>query len=391
MSSPISSEKRLQDRFDDVLGFIVSYFPTLWMVIRTPRINLPKLLPPDEKSQKGMLPGAFLITNILLVFSIYKLFGCSLPVYYFEFNWITNLPVALLRYLLGLLVFSILLLLTVSRKDFPRGLIRIAPIVCYASALYLPISLVVIVMDFSARPLALVALEAIGNRSLPNFGLSIIIPLVIFSIFLIIFFVLVIQWLRIIHYGLQIIKLKNPYNGKRRKIVFAFSSFIFVQIILILLISAKNNWAGFENLNHWNTLKKEIVENPIKCGTANKYAQPISLNENKIFDHPRYVSYIVLAACYPIQFSTESVESNELAPIFKALRESEFEKARKKLEEYYEELMKNKDLKSTFLGEYGNSQLKKAKDLYQSPDFLKLEGDVNLLFDLAPRPIALFP
>lgn len=385
------SEKRIQYLADDILSFIISYFVTFWAIFRHPRSTIPKLIHPDESSADGMLPSAFFVANILLVFSFRKMLGFSLSDFPLPLQGGITFPIAFLRYLLGFLVLLAFLLLFVSRRDFPRGMTQIAPVLCYASVVYLPLSFIGMLLSriFAYQIIKSFAalfdyFTSIGNRELLQIEWFSFIVLIVLLIF---YAACVLWWLYLIYVGLKSIDLQLPYNALR-KLLWACFFYLLTKGGSIFLVSVILYLNTIVTILQWGKLERVILENPFKCGTALVLAEQVS-NDDTLPIYPRYVGSIVSASCISALFIQNDGGKKEIEQAITAIRESKFELARSILENYISELPKSKLSGRVMMVK---KTLKKADELYKSPDFfvLKAEGFM-LTIGIPSAPIALFP
>lgn len=392
MSSQASSENRIQHLVDDILGFLISYFVTFWIILRNPRTSLHELLQPDKTSKDGMLPGAFLVANILLVYAIQTIFGFSLPEFPLELPWTAQFPIDFLRYLFGLLVILIFLLLLLSPRDFPQGMTLIVPVACYASIVYLPLSLVGMLISRIYDQLILSATAVAGNifasgeRRLPS--IEWFYPIA-FIVLIVLYAACVLWWLYLIHLGLGSINLQLPYNGRWKKLFVAGFYYLITKGVSVILVGTILYWSTIATEFRWKELQQVILKTPEECGTAYTLAQLINANDT-FFVYPRYVASIVAATCQMAIFGPSEEEKEEIEWVIKTMKESKFEAARELLRNYLSKFTNDEagGRKAIYL--MSRKYLDKSDELYKSPGFMKLNNPVTY-FEPPTTPIALFP
>ena len=340
-----------------------------------------------------MLPGAFLVANILLVFAIRSMLGFSPPDFPLELHWSATFPLDFLRYLLGFLVLLAFLLLFVSRRDFPQGMILIAPVACYASVVYLPLLSISMLLSSVSGHFFLNSIASLFDfwASWASIGDGRLPPIewvsFVLSIVLIIFYAAgVLWWLYLIHLGLKLIPLQLPYT-KLRKLLWAWFCYLLTKtgsIVLVMIILYSNT---IVTDFYWIKLKEVISEDPLKCGSAFISAQRIIGNDTYPI-YPRYIAYIISATCSPV-FLLQGDETRKkvIERAITAIKESKFEVARGILEEYMSEVPKAKVNVGTIMVK---SNLKEANKLYESPMYLEWRGTEHS-YGIPPAPIALFP
>jgi len=363
MSTPSSTEKSLQNLADEVLGFLITYTITFWAVLRHPSKAVPALLSDDPQSQTKLAPGAFLIANILLVFIVKAIVGIKPAEFPVQLPWIADFPLAVLKYLLGVVVISGIIVLVVSRGEFPRGIVTVAPAVCYASVVYLPLSLMEMRFSDSVGDVVLKLMSWVIDKRQPSIMgwplLAVVVTLTLYGAG-------VVWWARILHIGVRAIRLEQPYRRPVRTSLSVLIRFVAFKGFLSLLLGVAAAWGVYSSWFQWERLKLELRENPPKCGAMFGLAQMIATDEKKALVYPRYMSNLVAAACYPSFFSPNDLDARQIESVIKSIRDSEFGVAKAVLERYLEDFGNVKTDVRNPIKNAALNHLKKAEELSRS-------------------------
>jgi hypothetical protein len=332
-----------------------------------------------------MAPGAFLVANILLVFSVQAMAGIKPSEFPVQLPWIADFPLTLLRYLLGVVVISGCIVWVLSPGEFPRGITKVAPTVCYASVVYLPLTLVDMQLSDSGLRVLLNFMSWVFDRrpfAITTFSsVMLIVTLALYGVG-------VMWWARLIHLGLRSVQLERPYARPIRTLLRVFTKFLVLKWSLIFLLGIVAAWGVFVAWFQGERLKVELRENPPKCAVMWGLAQEI-LTEKNAPTYPQYLANMVIAACTPSIFFPSEVDTRRIESVIASIRESKFKVAKTVLEKYLDHFGKGKTDAHNPVRNVALQHLKEAERLSNSPMFW--EASNCCAFTFPPSPIALFP
>ncbi|MCG3113377.1 MAG: hypothetical protein MCM46_16300 [Candidatus Manganitrophus sp. SB1] len=388
MPSESKNREGWHQQIENVLDSLTSYFITLWTLLRNPRAQLSYLLSSDKKPYKAISPYTFLITNIVIVLTVEEIFGYSipefpLPEFLHQLPWIPKFPFSVIPYLLGGLVISTLLLFFVSRSDFPHEIKRVAPVVCYASVVYLPFSLI----EMLAPNIFDTFWLSISNRQLPPSSSSFLIEFLAFVSF---YCLGVMWWLYLLHLGMQSVNLQFLYNGRTETLAFAAVSYLGIKLAVYLLMGTFYMAQLLAAKNQLEELKGAIMADPPNYSACHLLAIKVSANDLLPIFY-RYKASMMAAGCLPAVFLPEERDSKALKQVIEAIRNSDHRTTRENLEGYFTELGKNKTSGYPSIHKMGSDFLKQADEFYKSPQFVEYKGEVTIGIISSDTLIALFP
>jgi hypothetical protein len=233
----------------DIGRFFTTYPRTYLAFLFHPRSSFSKFF--SSSRSQFTKPGVFLGANICFCLLLGHCIGYELPPFPLDLPFLQNIGgryfSVIFTFLLGILIFLEIFRRLIRYKSFNSFLLRILPILCFSSVVYVPILLAknyyldIIWHDFfelfsnflNGIPPKFLAWTLVRYLLFP--------PLISLS--------LIFWWLLLIHTGLSSSKLKSP--KLRRRLVLAYILFFGLQLSFGLVVTMTKNWPllrGFKTL-----------------------------------------------------------------------------------------------------------------------------------------------
>lgn len=120
---------------------LIGYFSTLWSILIHPKRTFDEMCE-NGRSAGFMGPGVFLVANIVVTHYVDHVFGYESPSVPFKLTliptFVQEYPFLISRYIIGIITFVSILRLFTKQQPLRQFIHRVAPIMCYASAIYIP-------------------------------------------------------------------------------------------------------------------------------------------------------------------------------------------------------------------------------------------------------------
>ena len=273
----------------DLPAYIINYFKTFFVLLFHPRRTFKNLPALDL-----MGPREFLFINILLLYFIGKIIGYEFPHFPFKipkealqipfFYGLSTFLLLLLRFIIGILIFSFLLGLFLKIKDIKNYISFYFPVFCYSTVVYIPFILIEHALNKSYSSIGINVLSNIFSGIHVN-GAKIILKLLPYPL---IRFALLLWWLYLIYIGLKFITNKNQI---KRAIALSYVSFLIIQLFVTVIAFIALNYSTYKDahLVYLNeTGKTNFIGNPPNYMNAAILTGKIAHNK----DFPKYIRYI---------------------------------------------------------------------------------------------------
>ena len=389
----ISIEKKIHDHVFCFIGYIVRYVRTLWSMLFHPQ----RILAIRSSTGTPYLsrPEAFLVTNIVLSYSVAQILGYDVPSFPLEIPQFKNLFggyfFLIIRFILGLLIFLVILKRLVRFKNRENFFSAIFPVFCYCSVVYLPF---VLIKGYSYNHLnndllnvwSIIASGA--PLQLPNL-LFLIAKYVLIS--LIISVALLSWWLWIVHRGIRhsrIISTAKPWKA----LILTCITFFAFQMLLVSVSSiiANRDLLSSFKIILYNEIQNELSKTPPNYAGAAFLSREISDNKNL----PKGMRYIYKIKQVTYELATPLFGGKEGISIdaLMGIEEKKYRHVHKLLEEHIKILsLDNVNPRRPFYLQF-KKNLEEAQQLHDSPSFVYFESgtiELALLFSSAQMRYAI--
>lgn len=333
-------------------------------------------------------PGAFLVSNIVLSYSVAYLLGYSIPTFPLVIPQFNNLFggyfFLIIRFILGLLIFLVILKWFLRYKNYERFFSAIFPVFCYSSVVYLPFVLIKgyyynylnddllnIWSDIaSVAPLELSHLLSIAKYIL----ISLIISVTLLS-----------WWLWIVYRGIRHSRIISDIKPWKALILTCVTFFV-LQVLLISISSIIVNRGVLSSIKilYYNEIQNELSKTPPNYARAAILSEEISDNKN-LPEGLRYIykiKKVTYALATPLLGGKEGIRMAAL----RGTEEKKYKHVHKLLEEHIKKLsLDNTNPRRPFYLQF-MMDLEEAQQLYDSPSFVYSESgtiEFTLLFSSA--------
>lgn len=387
-----TTEHWLQGRIVDAFRLITGYFATWWAIFRHPRITLCKFLSAEREASKGMQPGAFLIINVLVVISMRGLLGDHLTRLPFKPNLISNISSLFLPYLLGMMLFLFLVARLIAKKGIWDHMLKILPVFCYASVVFLPFFLIRILCSKFIEGVFINVMRMVSSiiSGLPvKFFLGPYVRLLLPAALLTLIFL--IWWLCLFFMGLECVEPIQPRKKLFKNLTLACFHFLVLKSAAILVLWAilYSSTLGAMKIMVFDDIERALSTQPPDYATAYVLSEKIA-NAKAI---PVYGQYVAKLRSIIYQIALIA-PSDSRKPVVdeaqKAISERDFKRAENIIVRYVKELLINKrDPMRSFYAQFARN-LEEANELYKSPFYAEKE-ELFIFMPLPPAPIMLFP
>ncbi len=384
----MKKEKETHEKVFALVTYIIRYIETCSTILLHPKRTFA-----NYNSIALTKPGPFLIINILLSYSIGKIIGIyTIPEFPFEIHFLQNsfggYAFITTRFILGFILFLLLLKCFIKYKKIDSFISVVFPIFCYGSVVYLPIILVKQIYYYSiSRDIFNLLSGAFSNIPL-SLNLGSYIKLIIY---LTIPVVLLVWWLWLIYTGLRLSKIKSPRNLKKA-ILFSYITFSVIQTSLLFLLFVHEHGPLLRDMKTIITedIDKELSKEPPNYFKASILARRIANNEKM----PAYFRYAAKLREITYTIATPIFKGDEkiVSQVLNSIKEYNYIYLQKILDEYLKSLLHNEQDSKRLLYLALIKELEEAERIRNSENFIDLNGK-NLMFML-PIPtnvITLFP
>lgn len=274
---------------DDLPAYIINYFKTFFALLFHPRRTLKNITASDL-----MRPKEFLFINIILLYFIGKVIGYEFPQFPFKipkealqvpfFYGLSTFLLLLLRFTIGILIFSFLLGLFLKIKGIKNFISIYFPIFCYSTVVYIPFILLERTLDKSYSSFNNYMLSNIFSGIQVNFVAIFIVEHLLYWLLLL---ALLYWWLYLIYIGLKFSINKNKI---KRAIAWSYVLFLIIQLSVTSIAFIVLNYSTYEDarlINSIETGKTNLIGNPPNYMNAATVAGKIAHNKNL----PTYIRY----------------------------------------------------------------------------------------------------
>lgn len=387
-----TTEHWLQRQIVDAFRLIIGYFTTWWVIFRHPRITLCKFLSAESGASKGMQPGAFLIINVLVVLSIRGLLGGHLARFPFKPNWILNISSLVLPYLLGMMLFLFLVARLITKKGVRNHMLKILPVFCYASVVFLPFFLIRRLCSKVIEGVFINIMNMVSSilSGLPvKFFLGSYVRLLLPAVLLILIFL--IWWLWLFFVGLEYVEPIQP--RKKRFKNFTLACFYFLVLkgvaIFLLWLILHSSTLGAAKIIIFHDIERALSTQPPDYATAHVLSEKIA-NAKGMPVYFRFAAKLRSIVYQIALFAPVDSRKPIVDQALNAFSGHNYEKFENIISKYIKELLTNKrDPMRSFYAQLARN-LEEANELYKSPFYVEKERQFFFM-PLPPAPIALFP
>lgn len=375
-----------EEIFQKLIGLpsiIGEYFKTLFSVLVHPIATFDKVLTKNIGSTQ-LGPAVFFVTNILTVHLIDHLFGYDIPKFPFETTLIQNpfgnFPFIVLRYLFGTFLFLFIFKLLMKEYRFSILIKQVFPIVCYASAIYIPYAFFHGLVGMKIGEYILDSstdiLNNAGQLAYIEYQLKIL------AFFIIPQIAFIAWWLWVVYLGLKSIRLSTSKNIKKA-IAITPIIFVMVQISTVLIASYILNSSTIRALEivYTGKIYKILDQDNTNYINAMFLADEVSSNK-QIPEYGRY-AYKLIKVASSISIPTFHNEKTVVSEIKRNIKNHDFDNVEYIITKHIDSLRSNVDLKR---------ELSEIVALRNSPTFVNLNGKtVTLHFKLVDDLGTAFP
>lgn len=369
-NNPIQEE--IHKKFNSIPVLIGDYFKTLFAVLVHTEATYDKLSIEGIRSVL-MKPVAFFITNILIASSIDHFFGYDIPKFPFETTLIPNLlgnfPFIVLRYLLGILLFISIFKLFIKQYKVTYLINKMFPIVCYASAIYIPYTFLhglvgEIVGKYLVNSSSYI-MQDISGLTYLVFSIKILLLMLTPQI------VFIAWWLLIVYLGLKSINLSSSKRLKKA-IIISPCIFIFVQLSTVLAATYIKNSSTIDALKivYSGSVYEILSQKSPNYMNAMFLAESVS-NNKQIPEYGRY-AYKLIKMSSSIAIPTFRNDKAVVAEILKGIKDRDYRNVEKIITTHIDSLSANIDLKR---------ELSEVIEIRNSPTFVDLKG-MNVILNV---------
>ncbi len=346
-------------------SLVGEYFRTIFSVLVHPIATFDKVLTRSIGSaQFG--PTAFFVTNILTVNLIDHLCGYDIPKLPFETTLIKNpfgnFPFIVLRYLFGTLLFLYIFKLLVKEDSFSILIKKIFPIVCYASAIYIPYA---VFHGFIGMIIGEYILDEFTDISNNADQLAYIAyQFKILAFFAIPKIAFISWWLWVVYLGLKSIGLSSLKNIKKA-IVIAPIIFLMVQFSTVLVATYVINSPTIRAVKivYTGEIYEILNQDNPNYFNAMFIADEVSSNK-QIPEYGRY-AYKLIKVASSISIPMFHNEKTVVSEINRNIGNHDFDNVEYIITKHIDSLRSNLDLKR---------ELSDIVALRNSPTFVNLKG-----------------
>lgn len=391
----IQNEKKTHKYIFGLVRYIGVYFNTIWSMLFYPKKTLTNHFS-KYRSSDLMKPGAFLMTNILLNYSVGEIFGYNIPEFPFKVSFLKNIiasyavnyAFSIASIVLGLTIFFLIMKRVMKNKNLDYFITLIFPVLCYSSVVYLP-SIVL------GKIYTLIFGGDIQNLLFSFFSPASVrltfITCIKLLVYLLIPLMMLVWWLWLVYKGLKCSGSEAKFSLKK-VVIFSYSIFLIIQITLSLLTFGIVYGATLRDFKTiiYEDIEKELSKNPPNYFRAAILAGDIANNEMM----PKYIRYaaILREITYTLASPLHRTEDEIINQALKYLKERDYSTLENFLSEYLKKVSSNReDLRRPLYVGLIND-LEKSKQLRNSPNFVNLHGKpFNFMFVCPSNLIRLFP
>jgi hypothetical protein len=394
-------ERKIHGRIFDVEFCIVRYCRTSWGMLAHPSDTLMVLSSANE-SPSLVLPGLFLIFNIILASLLAQILGYEIAIFPFTsanlkdsgtWNWLTKngFPVLqFIQFIVGLTVFVFILRRALKHDNLDTFVPTIFSILCYSSVVYLPFVVIKRLCDLGIASDMFDLWSSIFSGLTARLSFSNYLKL---SLYLLIQLFLLFWWLCLVYKGIRLLFRKKSALSLMKVVTISYFLFLIVQMILFSLILVIENSASLRDL--WtlatDEITKEVARTPPHYLKAAFLADRMSEYEG-LPEYGRY-TFKLKKLTYTLADPLYKQDNRATSEMLRYLKAKDYKALEDLLGKYLKRAASNdKDpRRPLYVGLM--KDLDKAVQLRTSPTFVDLRGkSVNLgLFCVYRPPIALFP
>jgi hypothetical protein len=394
----MQNEKKTHKYVFGLVRYIGVYFNAIWSMLFYPKKTLTNHFS-MPRSPDLMKPGAFLMTNILLILLVYAIFGYEGTEFPFKVSFLKNIMPSYVNYtfsivstILGLTIFFLIMKRVMKIKNLDYSLNLVFPVLCYSSVVYLPSIVFEIIYKLifggDMQNLFISIINQIFNKTPLKVSF---ISLINFLVFLLIPLTILVWWLWLVYKGLKC----SGYEAKvspKKVVIFSYGIFLTIQITLLLFTFGIIYGATFRDLKTiiFEDIEKELSKNPPNYLKAEILVGNIAKNE-MMPEYARYV-YILKETTYTLASPLLKTEDKIIRQSLKYQKEQDYITLENFLSEYLKKVSSNQEdlRRQLYVGLIND--LEKAKQLRNSPNFVDLHGKtVNFFFEFPSNLIRLSP
>lgn len=385
-------ERGIHKKILDALIYVIDYFRIECAVIFHPRRTLAEAF--RNKGSKFLhKTGAFLLANFVLSFLI--LGGDPITEFPFKIPWLSNQFgesfILVARYVVGIAVFLGLLQLLIKRSKVRVSSSRTFSVICYASAIFIPCSLVKRVCNQLLGQIFIDTYSSLLSQRTVNLETSDYITL---AVWLATALLSILWWLWLVYLGLRSIGIERV---RRLKALVLLSYFIFFGLQSLTSVASFISAFKpvFQSAVSCREIKEALSKDPPDYFKAAFLSEQIA-KADFVPPYPRYFVVIRKIACYMRAYADtplfDDIDHRIVDEALENIWNRDCEKARHILVEHLGELSADKTnpWRSFYLGWI--KQLEEAGEFRDSPQFIENQDEIFVFVMSSPCPlIALFP
>lgn len=385
-------ESFIHKKFFDAVIYVIDYFRIEWGVIFHPRRTLAEAF--GNKGSKFLYKtGAFLFANFVLSFFI--LGGDPATEFPFKVSWLSNQFgesfILVVRYVVGIAVFLGLLQLLIKRSKMNVLSTRRFSVICYASAIFVPCTLVKRVCNQLVGGIFVDTWSSLLSQRTVNLETG---DYVTVAVWLAMVLLSILWWLWLVYLGLR----AQGIVGVRRLkavVLLSYSIFFGFQSLTSVASFIYVCKPAFQIAIRCDEIEELLSKDPPNYPKA-ALLSGIVAESDLLPPYARYFVAIRGIACRMHAYANtplfDDIDPSVVDEALESIRNRDCERARHILAEHLGELSADKTNRFRPFYLSWIKQLELAGELRDSPRFVEKEHEFYIFVISSPYPlIALFP